>query len=90
MMNVHQEISKIRAFRERNGNDGEIKPFVGMFREGELLIDFYSLRLHRMKQESPDNWDPDLHYKEAFKLFFSDKAGFKHAYRLARLVTRIH
>ncbi|MCG9951278.1 hypothetical protein MIB43_015270 [Providencia rettgeri] len=86
-MNVHQEISKIRAFRERNGNDGEIKSFVNMFREGQLSIDVYSHSLCLIGLD-PDECDETPYFREQMVIGFSGKAGFKQAYRLARLITR--
>ena len=87
-MNIQQEILKIRGFRDRNNNTGELTQFVNMFREGELCIDFYSRRLHLSGQSDPDLWDVDQCYQEQGKLNFSGKAEFKVAYRLARMLTR--
>lgn len=89
-MNIQQEILKIRGFRDRNNSTGELTQFVNMHREGELCIDFYSRRLHLEGQRDPYLWDVDQHYLELGKLSFSGKAGFKAAYRLARMLTRFH
>lgn len=86
-MNVYQEISKIRAFRERNGSDGEIKSFVNMFREGQLSIDVYSHSLYLIGLDS-DDCDENPYHRERMVIGFSGKADFKQAYRLARLLTR--
>lgn len=91
MMNVHQEISKIRAF-QLNDHGNEICPFVNLIGWSRAIeIDLYSRdrALAGLSNTSPD-WDTERWLEERITLKFKDKTEFKVAYRLARRLTRIH
>ncbi|HAT8009625.1 TPA: hypothetical protein ACHWKL_003632 [Providencia stuartii] len=91
MMNVHQEISKIRALQP-DYCVNEIYPFVNLINWNSAIdVDLYSRdrELVGLSNTSPD-WDVDQWLEERISLKFSNKEEFKRVYRLARLLTRIH
>lgn len=90
-MNVHQEISKIRAIK-RDDNLNEIRPFVNLINWNSAIeIDLYSRARSLLGViDTIDNFDVDQWDEDRIILKFKDKTEFKRVYRLARLISRIH
>lgn len=57
--------------------------------QNTLEVDLYGWRLDVSGLDVTDDWDVDKWEAEMLRLPFKNKAEFKRAYRIARLVTRL-
>lgn len=69
---------------------GEVSDFIRIGFRGCLEVDLYGWRLEVSGVDVGQDWDVDKWEAEMLRLPFKGKEEFKRAYRLARLVTRIH